>query len=123
MNGFESLKRLNRVSAPEGFEDRVLTALRDRHRALPALRRRLFVRRAMAAAAALLLVGVGALNLFVLHGPASSSALAGIEAGLNTMPITEPVAYRGDLQNASNAPGAVYILEQVSEASHSLIRY
>lgn len=123
MNGIESLKRLPRAAAPVGFEDRVLLALGERRRALPALRRQLFVRRAMAAAAALLLVGVGALNLFVLRGPASSSVLAGAEAGLSTMPITEPVAYRGDLQNASNAPGAVYILEQVSEASHSLYRY
>ena len=120
MNGFDSLERLNRVTAPEGFEDRVLLALRERRRALPALRRQLFVRRAMAAAAALLLAGVGALNLFVLRGP-SPAGLA--DAGLSTLPITEPVTYRGDLQNASNAPGAVYILEHVSEASHSLFRY
>jgi hypothetical protein len=123
MNGFDQIKRLERVSAPEGFEDGVLKALASRRRQMPALRRARAFRRAMAVSAVVLLAGIGALNLFVLRGHGPSATLADAESGLKTMPITEPVNYRGDLQNASYAPGAVYILEQVSEASPTLIKY
>ncbi|MCX6561790.1 MAG: hypothetical protein NTZ26_14910 [Candidatus Aminicenantes bacterium] len=123
MNSFDQLKRLDRVSAPEGFEDGVLKALASRRRQLPALRRARAFRRAMAVSAVVLLAGLGALNLFVLRGPAPSATMADADSGQKPLSITEPVDYRGDLQNASYAPGAVYILERVSEASPTLIKY
>ncbi|MDD8027018.1 MAG: hypothetical protein PHI34_10910 [Acidobacteriota bacterium] len=123
MNHSERLAKLERVFAPADFEDRVLAALAVRKREMPARRRALLFRRAAAGSAAVLLAGLAALNLFVLRGPSSSAILAGSEAGLSDYNITEPVDYRSDLQTAANSTDAVYILERVSEASHTLIKY
>jgi hypothetical protein len=123
MNDSEWLTRLHRVSAPADFDARVLAALAVRRREMPALRRARFFRLAVAVSAVVLLAGLAAFNLFILRGPSSSTILAEAESGLAPLAITEPVDYRSDLQAAASSPGAVYILERVSEASHTLIKY
>lgn len=125
MNDFSILNRFDRVTAPAGFEDRVLAELRARRRKLPGLRRARIFRWSMAGAAAVLLLGVISLNFFVLRGPETPSFNAGLNAAAESepMPITERVDYRGEIHAASVSPGTVYILEQVSEASNRLIKY
>jgi hypothetical protein len=123
MNDSKDLFGLPRVSAPADFEDRVLAALSVRRRELPARRRVLALRRAAAGSAAVLMAGLGVLALVMGRGPASTSALAEADASAAPYHIMEPVNYRGDLQAVGNDPGDVYILERVSEASPTLIKY
>jgi len=123
MNDSDDLIRLEWVSAPAAFEDRVLAALAARRREMPARRRALALRRAAAGSAALLTAGLVALTLVVGRGPTSPTVLAEADAAAKPYPIMEPVNYRGDLQAVGNEPGDVYILERVSEASPTLIKY
>lgn len=113
------------VAAPPGFEARVLDALRERRRALPALRRARVYRWSVSGVAALLLVGFITLNLPFFRGAARSGAAAGTNAAARSevVRLNEPVDYRGDLRSASYEPGTIYILEQVSEASNRITRY
>ncbi len=121
MNDFEVLSQLKRVSAPDGFEDRVLAALAARRRDVRVRSRALTLRRAVAGSAAVLMAGAVTLTLVLGRGPSSPAVLA--EAGSDPYHITEPVDYRGDLQAAGHEAGDVYILERVSEASPTLIKY
>jgi hypothetical protein len=126
MNDTELLKRLSRVAAPKGFEDRVLDALHVRLQLLPGRRRARAIRLATAATAAGVLALLAGFNLFVLRGP-DPSALNALRADgsavSGTIRLNEPVDYRHEVRTASYAPGTVYILEQVSEASNTLIKY
>jgi hypothetical protein len=123
MNDSKDLFGLPRVSAPADFEDRVLAALSARRRELPARRKALALRRAAAGSAAVLMAGLGVLALVIGRGPSSSPTLAEADSSPAPYPIMEPVNYRGDLQAVGNEPGDVYILERVSEASPTLIKY
>jgi hypothetical protein len=120
MNDFEWLKKLERVAAPPDFEDRVLERLRRRRRERENERRFRGFRWALAGAAAGLLVGFAVLNLFVLRGPSGDRRAA---AGNEWLPITESVDYRNEARSAAPEAGTVFILEQVSDASHTLIKY
>jgi hypothetical protein len=124
MNDSDDLIKLERVFAPADFEDRVLAAVVVRRREMPARRRAAAFRRAAAGSAAVLMAGLVAWSLFFGRGPSSSApVLAEAGSGPAAYHIIEPVDYRGDLQAAANAPGDVYILERMSEASHTLIKY
>ncbi len=119
MNPSELLKRMEPVTAPPGFEARVLQALGERRRAFPALRRARVYRWSVSAAATLLLAGFITLNFPSFRSAAGTAVAARSEI----MHLNEPVDYRGDLRSASYEPGTIYILEQVSEASNRIARY
>jgi len=126
MNDSEMLKGLPRVAAPSGFEGLVLDALQARLRLLPGRRRSRVFRWAMAGTAAGVLALFAGLNIFVLRGPDSSALGASRPDGevvSSPVQLNEPVNYRHEVRTASVEPGTVYILEQVSEASHTLFKY
>lgn len=120
MNDSDLLKRLPRVAAPADFEDRVRAGLRARLRDLPGRRRARTFRWATAGTAAGLMALFAGLNLFVLRGP-ESAVLSASRAGI--VALNEPVNYRHEVRMASYEPGTIYILEQVSDASHTLYKY
>jgi hypothetical protein len=127
MEDFNLLRKLNRVSAPADFERRVLAQLAQKRAALPQIRRARAFRFSLAGAAVALLISFVILNFFVFEksGPAQ---FAGQNArnvpGLNeVVPITETMDYWREVRNASYEPRTVYILEQVSDASNTLIKY
>ncbi len=126
MNDSEHLKRLPRVAAPSGFEDLVLDTLQARLRLLPGRRRARTFRLVTAGTAVGVLALFVGLNLFVLRGP-ETSALSALrrdgQAASVAVPLNEPVDYRHEIRTASVEPGTVYILEQVSEASHTVFKY
>jgi hypothetical protein len=126
MNDFENLKPLPRAAAPDGFEDRVLAALKVRLQEEPARRRARIFRGATAGIAAGVLALFVGLNVFVFKGPDSaipnSARLAGSYAA-GTVPLNEPINYRHEVRTASYEPGTVYILEQVSDASNTHYKY
>ena len=122
MNDSEILNRLPRAAAPEGFEVRVLAALNERIRTAPVRRRARVLRWATAGTLAGVLALFAGLNLFVLRGPDLASLNAERVAG-EPVSLDEPVDYRREVRSASPSPGTVYILEQVSDASHTLYKY
>ena len=128
MDDISLLKKLDRVTAPPDFEQRVMTQLARRRAALPQARRAQAFRYSLAGAAAALLVCFLVLNVFVLrNGPgrvqmASRDATEAVKA-TDIVPITETVNYRNEVRDASSEPRTVYILEQVSNASYKHIRY
>jgi hypothetical protein len=122
MNDFELLKRLGRVDAPAGFEDRVLAGLRARRREAPARRKTAFFRWSMAGSTASLALLFVLLNFFVLRRP-EPAGRAAADPVLQTVALDESVNYRHEMRAASYDPRTVYILEQVSEASNTLIKY
>lgn len=126
MNDSELLKSLPRVAAPSGFEGLVLDALRARMEDGHGRRRVRTFRWAMAGTAAGVLALFAGLNLFVLRGP-DASLLSSLgpngEAASGTISLNESVDYRHEILTASVEPGTVYILEQVSEASHTVFKY
>ena len=120
MNDSELLKSLPRVAAPAAFEDLVRARLQARLRDLPGRRRARVFRWATAGTAAGLMALFAGLNMFVLRGP-ESHALSASRAEI--VPLNEPVDYRHEVRTASYEPGTIYILEQVSDASHTLFKY
>jgi hypothetical protein len=126
MNDSDLLKRLPRVAAPADFEDGVRAGLQARLRDLPGRRRARTFRWVTAGTAAGVLALFAGLNLFVLRGPSSaavSASRAGIDASSRMVALNEPVNYRHEVRMASYEPGTIYILEQVSDASHTLYKY
>jgi hypothetical protein len=132
------LTKLDRVAAPPEFEDRVMSALIGRRASLVQDRRSRLLRYSLAGAAAFLLIGFLALNVFVSQRP-DAALLAGFEsldgrdaAGRRiSLPITETMNYRREILNAASAsnsgssssPSTVYILEQVSDSPSKYIKY
>jgi hypothetical protein len=127
MEDISLLRKLERVTAPSDFEQRVLTHL-ARKRASAARARRVQVfRYSLAGAAAALLVCFLVLNVFVLRtgGPADSAGpLAQDDQNRSgVLPVMETVDYGREVRSASYGPRAVYILENVSYASNPQIKY
>jgi len=117
--------RLERVAAPEGFEDGVLAELpRRKERRAHAL---LIYRYAFAGGAAVLLATLILVNVLVLRKPRGVSlAGKGMESGpgaTEAVQVMETMDYSTEVHNASYEPRTVYILEQVSEASPQEITY
>lgn len=124
MNEHELLRRLDRVSAPADFEMRV-GALLARRRAtrVQELRSRAF-RYSLAGAAATLFAAFIVFNtVFVRSGGVAGLAERQIPDAAESLPVMETVNYRNEARNASLHPGTLYILENVSYASDSRIRY
>jgi hypothetical protein len=118
------LGRLDRVTAPADFEARV-GALLARRRATRDrdVRSRTF-RYSLAGAAAMLLAAFVLLNtVFVRPGGVSGLAERRGQLPAESLPVMETVNYRHEARNASLHPEALYILENVSFASDSRIRY
>lgn len=118
------LHRLDRVTAPADFEAGV-GALLARRRATRAreIRSRTF-RYSLAGAAAMLLAAFVLVNtVFVRPGGVSALAERSAPSPAESLPVMETVNYRHEVRNASLHPEALYILENVSFASDSRIRY
>ena len=127
MDDANLLRKLDKISAPPDFERLVMSELIRRREALPRARRLQTFRLSLAGAAAALLVCFLILNMFVFqkYGPAR---MAGRDAEEVLSPndflrITEAVDYGSEIRGASYEPQTVYILEQVSNASNTLIKY
>lgn len=133
MEEFEILRKLKRVQAPPGFEQKVLAQLSLRKNSQRE-KRRIF-RLSLAGAFASLLVGFILLNIFVLkqEAPPPGGSLqeksfslrsAGdrAEASL-AVPIIETLDYSVEMRSQSLEPKAVYLLEQVSEKTFREINY
>jgi len=124
MNEHELLRRLDRVSAPADFEIRV-GALLARRRATRVrdLRSRNFRYSLAGASAALFAAFILFNTVFVRPGRIAGLAEQRIQDAAEILPVMETVNYRNEARNASLNPGTVYILENVSFASDSRIRY
>lgn len=113
---------LERVTAPADFEDRVLRGM-DRRRAAPRMRMSRLFKWTLSGSAAALLIGFAVLNLFVFKsGPLSLSENASATAG-EAIQIMENVNYHPETLAGASESGTIYLLEQVSDASSSTIRY
>jgi hypothetical protein len=122
------LGRLDRVTAPPDFERSVLARVAERRASAAQTHRAKVFRFSLAGATAALLVGFVVLNVFVLRPSVSDDrAGAGVAAGLydqaRAVPVMETVNYGREVRSASREPGAVYILEQVSNTSNLPIKY
>lgn len=135
-----TLGKLDRVAAPPDFEGRVMSALTSRRASLAQARRTRPLRYSLAGAAAFLLIGFLALNVFVLQRPGSAlpagfESLDGRDAAGRqiSLPITETMNYRNEILNAASAfnsapssassASTVYILERVSDSPSKYIKY
>jgi hypothetical protein len=135
-----TLGKLDRIAAPPDFEGRVMSALTSRRASLAQARRTRPLRYSLAGAAAFLLIGFLALNVFVPQRP-DSALQAGFESldGRDatgrrvSLPITEAMNYRREFLDAASAfnsaptsassPSTVYILERVSDSPRQYIKY
>jgi hypothetical protein len=118
MNDAKAWSGLETVKAPADFENRVLQEMDRRRRTAPQRRKTRQFKWALSGSAAGLLIGFFVLNVFVFNGNSpeqKTSASSG-----NPIRVTESVNYRPEVQSE---PGAIYLLEQVSDASYSTIRY
>lgn len=125
MNDSNVWKGLSRVSAPPDFEDRVLGALSARLRPDHRSRKSRTFKWALSGSAALLLAVFTALNLFVFKGgpfPGVGGGPAGTLASNAPIALTEGLNYGHEVRAAADAP-TIYLLEQVSDTSSSIIRY
>jgi hypothetical protein len=128
------LENLGKVQAPPDFEQKVMERIFIRKE-----KRRHWLRNlqlSFAGSFALLLIGFVLLNVFVFHhrGP---EGLASLDQGTTTVqeggkggavraeiiPIIEKVDYSREIRNLSYEPRTIYILEHVSPASNTAIRY
>ena len=126
------LKKIEKVEAPSGFEQKVLAELSSRKRKQARnMRLRLSFAGAFSAAAILLVV----LGLFVLPErrpveivSAERSAPTGIERQdqrrvSDYVPIVEAVDYSGEMRTVRDQPPTIYILEHVSDSTDTKIIY
>lgn len=121
MNDAKTWTGLERVAAPADFEDRVLREMDRRRRAVPQESRARRFKWALSGSAAAVLVGLAALNLFIFKG--GSLALKDAAAAGEAIEVMESISYHPESLTAVSEPGTVYLLEQVSDMSHSTIRY
>lgn len=122
MKEFETWNGLERVAAPAGFEDRIRREL-DRRREDSRTRRPRLFKWAYTGAAAAAAIGLTALNLFIFKSGSPPFEGSVAAAAGEAIPIMESVQYHPEFMDAVSEPGTVYLLEQVSDASNSIIRY
>ena len=122
MEGHELLAKMNRVAAPPGFEETVLTRLPAARKERARVRRANF-RYAFAGSAALVLVGFFLLNpsLFQKELPLTFAEREALT--VPSIPVFETMDYASEFRSAQSQPRTVYILEQVSESVSSEIIY
>ena len=131
MEELSLLKKLGRVEAPPGFEQRVMAQLSLRRKKQIKAR---YLRLSMAGAFSTLIVLFIVLNVFILpqkgvqHLSESEQAMpAGFRRGpqieRNVIPIIESVDYTGEIRSIRHEPRTVYILEQISDTTDSKFKY
>ena len=109
------------VQAPPGFEQMVLSRLREVQAGAAAVRTRpLGLRLALAGGLAALLASFVLINVFVLNPGGSPADLADNRPGQGTLQsgvvqVMDRVDYGREVRNISGDPNTIYILEQVSD--------
>ncbi len=133
MEELSLLKKLERVKAPPGFEQRVMAQLSVRRRGL--VRRRRVFKLSLAGAFAGLLVVFILLDIFVLQKQAApgaatiaqeTSPLFGASEGVESrslVPIIETLDYSTEIRSRTEEPRALYLLEEVSDRTLREIKY
>lgn len=134
MEELNFLERLESVKAPPNFEQRVMAQLSLQKRARRRKMRTL--RLSLAGAFTFVLIGFIVLNTLVLQKESPVAGIADIDKkslpksaevrgpGVGgIIPITEAVDYRSEIRSRSYEPQTVYILEQVSDVTHTEIKY
>ena len=127
------LKKLDRVQAPQNFEQKVLSKLSLRKRERIRVKRfRLSLASAVSAVAVLIII----FNIFILPQKGMQQALS-LEGEIpaefarsktelgraDIIPILESVDYRGEISAQTPEPRTIYILEQVSDSTNTKIKY
>jgi hypothetical protein len=140
MEELNLLGRLERVQAPPGFERRVLEELAARRTKKHSLQR--IFRFSFAGAMAFFLIGFLVLNVFFLERK-SQSVVSGLDKRISspqaseniflekskgsvsseTIALMESVDYGREVRSASSRPQAIYLLEQVTDAANTQIKY
>ena len=132
MEEFDLLKKLEKVKAPPGFEQKVMAQVSLRKRRQAA--RPAAWRWSLAGALATLLVGFVLLNVFVLekkapteisqtkkYAPAAAGTVASSAAPI--VPVIETLDYSTEVRGRSMGVPTIYLLEQVSEKTSKDILY
>jgi len=132
MEGHKLLGGMNKVKAPENFDELVFAGLGEARRTR--LRRRAAFRYAFAGSAALALIGFVLLNVHLVNSRSPRSVAGRVRSGMASdgagsetartyMPILETVDYSSEYRSGSSATRTVYILEQVSEVRPTEIKF
>lgn len=122
MEGHELLAKMNRVEAPSGFEEAVLTKLPAARKERARVHRANF-RYAFAGSAILVLVGFVLLNPSLFRKESILTFAEREALTVPSIPVFETMDYASEFRNAQAQPRTVYILEQVSESVSSEIIY
>lgn len=140
MEELNPLEKMIRVQAPPGFERAVLAELAVRKGRNE--RRLRTWRHSLVGAAAIVLAGFVTLEVFVLKKQ-TPAVISGLDKQVTplqerqpmpsgkflsrptaeTIPIIESVDYSSEVRSTSLEPQTIYILEQVTEAANTEIRY
>ena len=133
MEEINILKKLERVKAPFGFEQRIMSQLSLRKRKQEKARK---LRFSLAGAFSLLAVFFIVFNVFILPqkdmqefsglDEESPSILQGRRIDVSQrgiIPVVEAVDYKGEIQALSQEPSTIFILEQVSDTADTQITY
>ncbi len=127
------LKKLDRVQAPPGFEQKVMAQLSLRKRS--ARERRRVFGLSLAGAFASLLAVLVLVNVFVLQkktplemtdnerGYYPAPGVVSKTTADQTIPVIETLDYATEIRSRSAEPGVIYLLEQVSDSAIREIKY
>ncbi|UCE42071.1 MAG: hypothetical protein JSV17_03590 [Candidatus Aminicenantes bacterium] len=128
-NIFENIQR---VKAPESFEQDVLQLLYER-KSKQGRRRTLHLSLAWAFSAAVAVFAIVNFVIIPQRGPSEFADLEGeIPAylerrmpprGMDTIPIIERVDYSGEMRTSRQEPPTIYLLEQCSDKTSQTIKY
>lgn len=133
MEEINILKKLERVKAPFGFEQRIMSQLSLRKRKQEKARK---LRFSLAGAFSLLAVFFIVFNVFILPQK-DMQEFSGLDEESPSMlqrrridvsrrgiiPVIEAVDYKGEIQAISQEPSTIFILEQVSDTADTQITY
>jgi hypothetical protein len=133
MDEMTILKKLEQVKAPPGFEQQVMARLSLRRRSQH--RPRVAFRLSLAGAFASLLLVFVLLNVFVLqdraplnisrsqNGGSTADAIVQPAGFGQTISIIETLDYSSEMRSRSYEPGAIYLLEQVSDTTPKGVKF
>lgn len=133
MEEINILKKLERVKAPFGFEQRIMSQLSLRKRKQEKARK---LRFSLAGAFSLLAVFFIVFNVFILPQK-DMQEFSGLDEESPSMlqrrridvsrrgiiPVIEAVDYKGEIQAISQEPSTIFILEQVSDTADTQFTY
>jgi hypothetical protein len=118
MEELSLLKKMDAVTAPPDFEQRVMARLSLERRA--AGRRWPGLGLSLAGAFATLLAVFVGLNVFVLREPSAvtaSKARAVAEGSQQIIPVIETFDYGAEIRGRAPESGTIYLLEQISDTT------